>query len=485
MAKKKENKLKSKLTKKFRLVVLNDASFEERFSFKLTRLNVFVVGGVLSILLIAFTVLLIAFTPIKEYIPGFSSTQLKKQATDLFYRVDSLQLHLAKMEKYTQAMKPILIGKEVELIDNLPYPSAAVQAEFTLTQKSHNTDSLQKVVETIEENLRITWQAHAQKSQKKLQESHDKKMETLRTNLKDSLFSFIQNYQAIAKEKNDTISQLKLGLLASAENNLALQKEISLKEIEVKNAVNALSKENQKLLKDTKKASEELKKEWIVVLQKEFKEKEEKQTRFFQKEIQALNQSIFAKKAVIDSLLFQIARLPQIENKETTPEKNYELSKDDSLLIANTQEDLLFREQIEREDRFSLFDFESDKADAVFYAPVKGILTHPYNAKEKHFAVDIAVANGTAVKSVADGTIIFAGWTAETGYVILIEHTNNYLSVYKHNEIVYRAQGDLVQTGEVIAVAGSSGEFSTGPHLHFEMWYQGYPVNPTNFIEFE
>jgi murein DD-endopeptidase MepM/ murein hydrolase activator NlpD len=378
-----------------------------------------------------------------------------------------------------------LIGKEVELIDNLPYPSAAVQAEFTLTQKSHNTDSLQKVVETIEENLRITWQAHAQKSQKKLQESHDKKMETLRTNLKDSLFSFIQNYQAIAKEKNDTISQLKLGLLASAENNLALQKEISLKEIEVKNAVNALSKENQKLLKDTKKASEELKKEWIVVLQKEFKEKEEKQTRFFQKEIQALNQSIFAKKAVIDSLLFQIARLPQIENKETTPEKNYELSKDDSLLIANTQEDLLFREQIEREDRFSLFDFESDKADAVFYAPVKGILTHPYNAKEKHFAVDIAVANGTAVKSVADGTIIFAGWTAETGYVILIEHTNNYLSVYKHNEIVYRAQGDLVQTGEVIAVAGSSGEFSTGPHLHFEMWYQGYPVNPTNFIEFE
>ena len=83
MAKKKENKLKSKLTKKFRLVVLNDASFEERFSFKLTRLNVFVVGGVLSILLIAFTVLLIAFTPIKGYIPGFSSTQLKKQATEI------------------------------------------------------------------------------------------------------------------------------------------------------------------------------------------------------------------------------------------------------------------------------------------------------------------------------------------------------------------------------------------------------------------
>jgi murein DD-endopeptidase MepM/ murein hydrolase activator NlpD len=485
MAKKKQNKLKSKLTKKFRLVVLNDASFEERFSFKLTRLNVFVVGGIFSIILIAFTVLLIAFTPIKEYIPGFSSTQLKKQATDLFYRVDSLQGHLAKMEKYTQAMKPLLIGKEVELIDNLPYPSAAVQAEFTLTQKSHNTDSLQKVVETIEESLRTTWQSHAQKEEQKLQDKYRTEIQKLRIKLKDSLSSLTKIHQTIAKEKNDTIAKLKSGLLASAENNFTLQKQISLKEIEVENAVNALSKESQKLLEDTKEANKELKEEWIAVLQKEYKEKAQKQTRSFQKEIQNLNQSLFAKKAVIDSLLSRMTTLPEAKSETTIPEENYELSRDDSLLIANTQQDLLFREQIEREDRFSLFDFESDKVDVVFYAPVKGILTHPYSAKEKHFAVDIAVANGTAVKSVADGTIIFAGWTAETGYVILIEHTNNYLSVYKHNEIVYRAQGDLVQTGEVIAVAGSSGEFSTGPHLHFEMWYQGHPVDPTNFIEFE
>lgn len=297
MAKKKENKLKSKLTKKFRLVVLNDASFEERFSFKLTRLNVFVVGGIFSVLLIAFTVLLIAFTPIKEYIPGFSSTQLKKQATDLFYRVDSLQLHLAKMEKYTQAMKPILIGKEVELEDNLPYPSAAVQAEFTLTQKAHNTDSLQKVVATIEESLRVTWQAHAQKAQKKLQERHDKKMETLRTNLRDSLSSLTQNYQAIAKEKNDTISQLKLGLLASAENNLALQKEILLKEIEVKNAVNALSKESQKLLQDTKKRFRRVEKRMDRSPAKRVQRKRRKTNPFLSKRNSSFESVYFRKKS--------------------------------------------------------------------------------------------------------------------------------------------------------------------------------------------
>ena len=73
----------------------------------------------------------------------------------------------------------------------------------------------------------------------------------------------------------------------------------------------------------------------------------------------------------------------------------------------------------------------------------------------------------------------------ETGYVVIIEHTNKYISVYKHNESIFRYQGDLVKSGEVISIAGSSGEYSTGPHLHFEMWHQGYAINPVNFIEFE
>ena len=115
------NKLKNKLTKKFRLVVLNEDSFEERFSFKLTRLNVFVLGGVFSVLLIALTVLLIAFTPIKAYIPGFSSTQLKRQASQLFYKVDSLQVQISTLKKFTEAIRPILIGEETTVAMQLPF----------------------------------------------------------------------------------------------------------------------------------------------------------------------------------------------------------------------------------------------------------------------------------------------------------------------------------------------------------------------------
>ena len=89
------------------------------------------------------------------------------------------------------------------------------------------------------------------------------------------------------------------------------------------------------------------------------------------------------------------------------------------------------------------------------------------------------------VKATADGTVIFSEWTAQTGYVIIIEHTNNLISVYKHNSVLTKEQGELVKAGEVIAAAGNTGELSTGPHLHFELWSDGYPIDPTNFIDFE
>ena len=89
------------------------------------------------------------------------------------------------------------------------------------------------------------------------------------------------------------------------------------------------------------------------------------------------------------------------------------------------------------------------------------------------------------VKSAADGTVIFSEWTTQTGYVIIIEHSNNLISVYKHNSQLSKEQGTLVKAGEVIATAGNTGELSTGPHLHFELWSDGYPIDPTNFIDFE
>ncbi|MFC2109079.1 murein hydrolase activator EnvC family protein [Bacteroidota bacterium] len=483
--KNKKNKLKTKLTKKFRLVVLNEDSFEERFSFKLTRLNVFVLGGVFSIILVTLTVLLIAFTPIKEYIPGFSSTQLKRQATDLFYKVDSLQQHLSTIEKYTSAMKPILIGEEKEIDMDLPYQEKQVERDIAVVEKSINSDSIRKVVENIRHNLDSTWKTHYAQISKEQIALQKNRYDSLHNYANDTLSKLAELYNNQIFELTELNENMKLELLKNKKNISDLENSISMKKIEVKNLMNSLSKENKEDLLAINKSAEKIKAEVERREKARYKEREIKLTNSFEQERQVLNKSLFTKETIIDSLLFAIAENQQEKIGEINQLKTEVLSVKDSLLIQRSLKDSIFRESVEREDRYSLFDFETDKVDVVFFAPVKGIITDGYSVKEKHFAVDVAVTKGTAVKSIADGTVIFAEWTAETGYVMIIEHVNKYLSVYKHNEIIYRKQGDLVQTGEVISKAGSSGEYSTGPHLHFEMWYQGYPVNPTNFIEFE
>jgi murein DD-endopeptidase MepM/ murein hydrolase activator NlpD len=289
MTKKTENKRKfrQKLIHKYRLVILNEDTFEEKISFKLTRLNVFILSGLFSIFLIVGTIFLIAFTPLREYIPGYSSTKLKKDATKLVYKSDSLQKALNVNNLYIQKVRALLTGEISEVIFD-----------------------------------------------------------------RDSVL------QAMQYDK-DTI------------------------------------------------------------------------------------------------------------NLDPSPA------------------DLEFRHEIESADRFSIFNEATKDVDIVFFAPVAGTITNGYDLEKKHFAVDVALEMGTPVKSVADGTVIFAEWTAETGNVIIIKHTSGFISIYKHNTTLHKYQGDLVKSGEVIASAGNTGEFSTGPHLHFELWNEGYPVNPTNYIDFE
>lgn len=284
---KKKGKFRKKLTNKYRLVMLNEDTFEERFSIKLSRLNFFVFSGIFSVLLIVGTIVLIAFTPIREYIPGYSSTKLKRQATELTFESDSLKLRLAMLENYTKAIRPVLTGEI-------------------------------KGVETIDS---------------------------------------IQN-------------------------------------------------ENKRIEVDPRK----------------------------------LNAS---------------------------------------------KEDSLFREKVENRDKFSISDGADDKAKIVFFAPLTGDLSQTYNATNKHFAVDIVAKTGTPVKAIADGTVVFSEWTTETGYVIILKHSNNFLSVYKHNGTILKQQGDLVRSGEAIASVGSTGELTTGPHLHFELWSGGFAVNPLNYIDFK
>lgn len=284
---KKEKKFTKKLLHKYRLVILNEDTFEERFAIKLTRLNVFVITSISSILLIILTIFLIAFTPLREYIPGYSSISLKKKATDLNYKTDSLQQVIALNERYFASIKNVLTG-EVKTVD-------------------FNRDSILKAAK----------------------------------------------YDA------------------------------------------------------------------------------------------------------------------------------------ELLTVLPNREDSLLREKVNKEDKYNLFESTTTTPNFVLFPPVNGTISEDYNIEEKHFAVDVAVVKDTPVKATADGTVIFAEWTIETGYVMIIEHSQELISVYKHNATLTKGQGDLVKAGEVIAMAGNTGQYSTGTHLHFELWSKGYPVNPTNFIDFE
>ncbi len=288
MAKKrKEKKFTKKLLHKYRLIILNEDTFEERFAIKLTRLNVFVITSISAIFLIAATTVLIAFTPIREYIPGYSSTSLKRKAIQLSYKTDSLQQAIAINEQYIESIKSVLKGD----------------------------------VNTVNFN-------------------------------KDSI--------------------------------------IKAAEIDI-NKIN-------------------------------------------------LNPS---------------------------------------------REDSLLREKVDKEDKYNLFDSATSKVSFVLFSPVNGTISEGYSVQDKHYAVDIVVAKDTPVKATADGTVIFAEWTTQTGYVIILDHGNGLISVYKHNASLTKEQRELVKSGEVIAISGNSGELTTGPHLHFELWSDGYPIDPTTFIDFE
>jgi murein DD-endopeptidase MepM/ murein hydrolase activator NlpD len=279
--------IKKKLFTKNRLVILNEDTFEEIFSLRLTLMNVFVVATVGAILIIFITTYIIAFTPLREYIPGYASTQLKKDATNLAIKSDSLTKALQKNEAYIASVKKILIG-------DLDY------AKFN----------------------------------------------------KDSII-------ATAKE--------------------------------------AISDE----------------------------------------EMQA------------------------------------------------TDEEKKLIEDVAREDKYNLFEKAKPKVNAVLFAPVKGSITEKFNPRNKHFAVDVAVPKNTPIKTVLSGTVLFADWTPTNGNVIIVRHNNGFISVYKHAASLTASQGDNVKTGEVIALAGSTGQESTGIHLHFELWKDGFPIDPSIFISFE
>ena len=147
-------------------------------------------------------------------------------------------------------------------------------------------------------------------------------------------------------------------------------------------------------------------------------------------------------------------------------------------------EDSLLRAFVAKEDKYNPNETRESGITTLLLAPAKGPISQPFSPEDLHFAVDIVLEENTPIKAIADGTVIFAEWTSQTGYVIILEHLSGMLSVYKHNADLNKKQGDAVSGGEVIASAGNTGEFSTGFHLHFELWENGTPVNPEEYILF-
>lgn len=149
-----------------------------------------------------------------------------------------------------------------------------------------------------------------------------------------------------------------------------------------------------------------------------------------------------------------------------------------------TKADSLLRLEVIQEDKYNVIPNDIGRVKYLLYSPAVGPISQKYDFDKKHFAVDIALEENAPIMAVAHGTVILAEWTAETGHVIILKHDYGLLSVYKHNSYLEKSQGDLVKAGEVIAKAGDTGELSTGWHLHFELWINGYSVDPTDFIDF-
>ena len=176
--------------------------------------------------------------------------------------------------------------------------------------------------------------------------------------------------------------------------------------------------------------------------------------------------------------------LPQSLRQDSA--KNYKAIK-----FSTSPDDSVLRTRVENEERYNLTlgpttsESVSGLASLHFFPPVKGIVSGRFEIRTKHFGTDIVTKPKALVSVVLDGTVFFTGWTMETGFVIEVQHPNNIVSVYKHNSNLLKETGDLVRAGDAISVVGDSGElYTSGPHLHFEIWYKGSPLDPEKHILF-
>lgn len=199
----------------------------------------------------------------------------------------------------------------------------------------------------------------------------------------------------------------------------------------------------------------------------------------------SLQKSMDARQQYMDNLLRVLSGKDSAEHPANPRDST---KKYNNLNFKPSKEDSALRQAVESMDEYALsFDVrrKGGIAGFFFFVPVKGTVTNAFNAAEEHYGVDItAQDDNEPVRSTLDGTIISASWTTGDGYVIEVQHSNNMISIYKHNAALLKKTGDYVKAGDPIAIVGSSGEQITGPHLHFELWYNGAPIDPQEYMVF-
>ena len=214
-----------------------------------------------------------------------------------------------------------------------------------------------------------------------------------------------------------------------------------------------------------------------------------------------LNQQLYGLALKVDSLALEVDRKDRfISNFQRVLSGDTSDFQDPAKILVNESQplprtsdlqleptDTAFRKEFESSDlsMISLANVKRQELhEAFFFSPITGFISDHYNVKKGHYGVDIVTRTNEPVKCIADGTVLFSSWTQDAGYVIMIQHSANLISVYKHNAELYKKVGTFVNAGEIIALVGNSGELTNGPHLHFELWYNGNSLNPEEFVTF-
>ena len=154
--------------------------------------------------------------------------------------------------------------------------------------------------------------------------------------------------------------------------------------------------------------------------------------------------------------------------------------------IARSERESDYINRFEDEEKYNLTALNPNpvQTDIFFYRPLNGVISSAFNSEKEHYGIDLTSALKESVLAVLDATVIYTGFDPNYGNIITLQHKNDFISVYKHNEILLKEIGDKVTAGEAIAIVGNTGALSTGPHLHFELWHKGEPVNPEDYIAF-